>query len=350
MKKAILLALALTALVACGPKNEGTLLPRNPDSGINTAQFDRMFNDVSHVGSTNELHDLLVVKDGKVIYERYDPAHRPDMKHAMWSASKTFTATAIGFAVQDGLLSVHDPVIKFFDKELPAEPSDTLKRLTVWNLLTMSSGFKHDYIGDTESLDLKNPTETMLHESFIFEPGTQFRYNSMNTYLLSVIVTKLTGQKVVDYLEAKLFKPLGIKDFYWKESAEGYSMGGWGLFIRPEDFAKMGQWMLQRGEWNGQQLLNREWFDEAMSAQIIQSVGKGYDEETVAEMMATDDWQAGYGYQMWRCVTGAYRLDGAWGQFSVVCPDKNAVIVANCLSNNAPEVLKYIWKNVYNEL
>ena len=186
--------------------------------------------------------------------------------------------------------------------------------------------------------------ETEANVSLNFDTGDSLSINITDTGSSHYSCGKKITKKVATELREKILSlPVDVVETLLGSKHEVFS-------VKPEDFAKMGQWMLQRGEWNGQQLLNREWFDEAMSAQIIQSVGKGYDEETVAEMMATDDWQAGYGYQMWRCVTGAYRLDGAWGQFSVVCPDKNAVIVANCLSNNAPEVLKYIWKNVYNEL
>jgi len=340
-------------LTACcsQPADPSTHLERNFQSGIDTVPFARMANDIAHVTGTSELHDLIVIKDGKIVYEYYDPAHCPTQKHAMWSASKTFTATAIGFAVQEGLLSVQDKVTKFFSPdELPAAPSDTLQRLTVWHLLTMSSGFAHDVIGDVESLDYTTPAKRQLHDSFIFEPGTRFRYNSMNTYLLSAIITKLTKQTVVDYLTPRLFQPLGIADYYWKESSEGYSMGGWGLFIRPEDFSKMGLWMLQRGQWEGRQLLNAEWFDEAMSSQIQQTIGLDLTAEECAERQANDDWQAGYGYQMWHCTVDAYRLDGAWGQFSIVCPEKNAVITLNALTTNTAKLLKYVWKNVYEHL
>lgn len=357
MKRIISIAAALVAIISCGTgccqkgANDNYCHLERALGSVDTTEFGKLFNDVSLTGSTAEAHEVIVIKDDKVVYERYDMGHRPDVKHALWSASKTFTATAIGFAVQEGLLSVQDPVTKFFSQdELPAQPSDTLGRVTVWNLLTMTSGFKRDRIAETEGLRELNPTKSTLAEPFIFEPGTQFKYNSMNTYLLSAIITKLTGQKVVDYLKPRLFDPLGITDYWWKDSAEGISMGGWGLFLRPEDLGKMGLLFLHKGNWNGTQLLPESWFDEAMSAQILQTAGKGYSEEEAARLYAEDDWNAGYGYQMWRCKTGAYRLDGAWGQFSIICPDKNAVIVYNGLSTNTHAVLDNIWRDVYNNL
>ena len=275
--------MASVVMVASGsPK--GTHLQRTEAEGIDVTGFDQLFLDANLVGSTNEVHGVVVLKDGKVIYEKYDPAHRADMKHALWSGSKTFTATAIGIAADEGLLSVDDPVVKFFDaSELPAEPSDSLKTMTVWNLLTMSSGFRHDMLGETEALALKDPTSFMLHDSFSFYPGEMFSYNSMNTYLLSVIITKVTGKKLVDYLEEKLFRPMGIKDFYWKESAEGYSMGGWGLFLRTEDLAKMGQLFLNKGEWDGKRIVSEKWIDEAMSVQIMQP-------EPASGRFVQEDW------------------------------------------------------------
>ncbi|MBR0111372.1 MAG: serine hydrolase [Bacteroidales bacterium] len=342
MRKLFLVLAAAALLVSCGPKE--THLPRNTKSGVDTEAFDKLFSDIALSGSTNELHGIVVLKDGAVIYERYDEGHGPELKHALWSASKTFTATAVGLAADEGLLSVDDPVIKFFGPdELPAQPSDSLKAMKVWNLLTMSSGFMHDKLGETEALTLKDPTRFMLHDTFRFYPGETFVYNSMNTYLLSVIVSKVTGKKLVDYLAEKLFTPMGITDYYWKESAEGYNMGGWGLFLRTEDLAKMGQLFLNKGQWNGKQLVSEKWISEAMSAQIMQP-------RPPAGRPGNEDWLAGYGYQMWCNANGSYRLDGAWGQFSIIAPEKNAVIAVNSVCGNAQAFLRYIFKDVYDKL
>lgn len=351
MKRIVLFIASALLVAGCcqSPQDGSTHLNRNNESGVNTAVFDQLFDDVSLSSGTAELHGVVVIKDNSVIYEHYDEGHQPGLKHALWSASKTFTATAIGFAVQDGLLSVDDPVVKFFNEdELPSEPCDYLQKLTVKNLLTMSSGFEHDYLGDTQALVLKNPTVTQLNDSFIFEPGTKFKYNSMNTYLLSVIVTKLTGKTTADYLSEKLFTPLGIKDFYWKESAEGVSMGGWGLFISTEDLAKMGLFFLNKGTWEGKQLLSESWIKEASSAQImppLPEVIPGRPSRPIEE-----DWVAGYGYQMWRNDNGSYRLDGAWGQFCIISEEKNAVIAVNALTGNAQALLRLVMKDIYDKL
>lgn len=337
-------SIAAFTFVSCSGSDmsDSATLPRNDNSGIDTRSFDNLFDIVTRSGATAELHSMMVLKDGKVIYENYDEGHSSDVKHALWSASKTFTATAVGFAVQDGLLTVNDKVISFFDKSiLPETPSEELQNLTVWNLLTMTSGFAHDPIGETQALDLKDPSRFILNDSFSFAPGEKFRYNSLNTYLLSVIVSKVTGKKLVDYLNEKLFTPLGINDFFWKESAEGYNMGGWGLFLRTEDLAKMSQFMLQKGSWNGVQLLGAQWFDEAMSCQIMQEASPNDSRE---------DWLSGYGYQMWMCANGCVRIDGAWGQFGIISPEKNAVIVLNALTNDAQGLLRLVFSEVYEKL
>ena len=171
----------------------------------------------------------------------------------------------------------------------------------------------------------------------------------MDTYLVSVIVSKAVGEPMSEYLNRKLFNPLGIKKWIWEKSPQGYDCGGWGLFLNLESFAKMGQFMLQRGEWNGKRLLNEEWFDVAMSPQIMQYAGRGVSDEWIAAH-ANDEWNQGYGYQMWCCTHGAYRLDGAWSQFCVIIPEKNAVVACLSHSPNGARMLNSIWINVYDNL
>ncbi len=336
--KRLLPALAIAFLCACSGNTDPNALPVAQSTTVDTSSFDKVFQVTeSHV--VDELHSMVVLKDGEVIYQRYDTGHTPDELHVLWSASKTFTATAIGFAVQDGLLTVDDKVVSFFEPEIfHKEPSDSLKSMTIKHLLTMSSGFNGDYISDTRALILQNPTEKTLNTPLHFMPGERFQYNSMNTYLLSAIITKVTGRKLEDYLSEKLFTPLGIKNHIWQESAEGVNSGGWGLYLQSESLAKMGQFMLDKGMWKGKQLLNSEWFDEAMSVQIT----KGQS--------GSHDWTAGYGYQMWKCELPAYRIDGAWGQFVIVIPEKNAVVAITAHANNTQGILDAVWEHVYPAL
>lgn len=340
---------ALVAMMAMSACNS-TSLPRGSreDFARFEAAGDRVFED-TWGEACNELHSLMVVKDGKVVYENYAPSHSADELHIMWSVSKTFTATAVGFAVQDGLLSLSDKVADYFPEELPAEPHEWLQEMTLHDLLIMSSGLRHDYIGRASSGQQFDWARETLAAPFDFRPGTMFQYNSMNTYLLSVVVSRVTGKKLADYLDEKLFTPLGIEEFIWNESPQGYNAGGWGLHISTESLAKMGQFMLQRGEWRGKQLLFEEWFYEAMSPQIMQYEGRITDPaelERFKEATAKDQWQQGYGYQMWCGTDGAFRLDGAWCQYCVIFPQHNAVVALTSHAGNGATILNSIWNNV----
>ncbi len=333
IKKTFLAAACiLTALFAAGCREtQGEqMLPRAIDPELN-AEFDKVFDEV-RTYTTNELHTLMVVKDGKVVYERYEPGHEPGVRHILWSASKTFTSTGVGFAVQDGLLSVDDKVIKFFsDEELPQERSPWLEQLTVKNLLTMSAGFEPIHAGIPEFGKDYDWAYTQLHQPMYFEPGTRFHYDSFDSYLLSVIVSRVTGKRLDDYLTEKLFEPLGITEYFWESSPQNYSSGGWGLYLKPESFAKMGQFMLQKGSWNGRQLLDPAWIEEATQPHIMQYAGTNPTPEQL-EAYAKDDKKTGYGYQLWCCPGGGYRLDGAHGQYCYVFPEKNLVV--SCFSHS----------------
>ena len=170
----------------------------------------------------------------------------------------------------------------------------------------------------------------------------------MNTYILSAIVTKVTGKKMADYLNEKLFKPLGIEDYYWCESPQGINTGGWGLYITTESFAKMGQFILQKGEWNGKQLLCAEWFDKATYPHIMQYQNKVTDPVRLEELKRSrNQWEQGYAYQMWNCTDGAVRMHGANGQLGIIFPDKNAVVITTAYSTDTKKMLDSIWENIY---
>jgi len=316
--------------------------------GAFDSRIDKIFSEVSAFAGTDELHSLMVLKDGKKVYERYDTGHDADEQHAFWSASKTFTAVAVGFAVQDGLLKVDDKVISFFpDEDLPEQRSEWLKQLTVKDLLIMASGLGTDGITHTRSLTWKNPAREVFAVPMKFKPGSKWEYNSMNTYLLSEIVQKLTGMKTSEYLNVKLFRPLGINHWEWEESADGVTAGGWGLYATTETLAKFGQFLLQKGMWNGSQLLNASWIEDLSSCQILQR-----DPEKLSakerEEFARNESRQGYGYQVWRCTHNAYRVDGAHAQFSIVIPEKNAVIAVTAkLVKGKPNFMEKLWEIVY---
>ncbi|MDR1344092.1 MAG: ChbG/HpnK family deacetylase [Tannerellaceae bacterium] len=291
-----------------------------------------------------DLHSLTVIRHGKVVAEQWFGDNAADKPHTLYSVSKTFTATAVGFAVAEGKLKVTDKVISFFPDKLPAEVSDNLKELEVRHLLTMSSG--HDV---EPSLNRNAPdvdwAKAFLAAPFVHKPGTFFVYNSLGTYMLSAIVQKVTGEKLIDYLYPRLFRPLGIVGATWDESPQGINTGGWGLSLKTEDLAKMGLFILRKGQWNDKQLLPEAWFDEATSSHIA-SLPAGRRPEQVNSKTKEKDWLQGYGYQMWRSRHNSFRADGANGQYILILPEKDAVIVTTANIRDMQDELNLIWKHI----
>ena len=284
----------------------------------------------------NTMHSFMLVRHGHVIAEAWWKPEAADKPHVLWSLSKSFNSTAVGLAIEEGKLSLDDPVLKFFPDDAPANPSDNLKAVTVRDLLTMTGGH------DTEPKSgPRGPTvKTFLAHPFVHKPGTHFQYNTMGSYVLSAIVTKVTGQTELDFLKPRLFEPLGIENPQWDSSSEGYSLGGYGLKLRTEDIAKFGQLYLQNGMWNGKQLIPRKWVEMATSRQVPN------DQESHAKMGG--DWTQGYGFQFWRCTHNAYRGDGANGQFCVVIPDKDVVIAITAQTGNMQSELNVVWDKLYS--
>lgn len=276
------------------------------------------------------LHSVMIVRHGKVVAEGWWKPEGPEKRHVLHSLSKSFTSTAVGFAVAEGKLSVDDLVIKFFPDDLPAEVAPNLKQMRVRDLLTMSTGHQTEprFTGDASWI------KTFLAHPVPHKPGTHFQYNTPATYMCSAIVQKVTGQTVLDYLRPRLFEPLGIVDPEWGVSPDGVTYGGFGLHIRTEDIAKFGEFLLRQGEWNGKRLLPAEWIEQATSKQV----SNGSD--------PTRDWDQGYGYQFWRCRHGAYRGDGAFGQFCVVLPKQDVVIAITADTKDMQAELNVVWEEL----
>lgn len=296
-----------------------------------------------------DLHSIMVVQRGKVQAEHYlNGWHRQD-RHTMYSVTKTFTAMAVGFAIQERLLNVSDKVISFFPDKLPTQVSERLAKLEIRHLLTMTSGFHtspSNRIKQTDSIDWVRAFLTIPLEH---DPGTAYTYSSMNSYMLSAIVQKVTGQKLIDYLYPRLFRPLGITGFTWRESAQNICQGGWGLTIKTEDMAKLGLLILQKGRWKGKQLISEEWIDE-MSSYKVDSRPVAQKPEDIKTPVKRNDWLQGYCYQMWRCTHNAVRADGANGQYILILPDKQAVITTTADVRDMQQELDLIWKYIYPAL
>ena len=314
-------------------------LPRSTPQaeGFDPKAVDRYLEAVAKSGQ--DLHSLMILRHGKVVAERWLGEHAPAKRHILNSVSKTFTATAVGFAVAEKRLRVSDKVISFFPDDLPDSISPYLAALQVRDLLSMTVGHGVDHTGE-----IRNQTGSWerLFLSFPIEhrPGTKFVYNSLASYMLSAIVQKVSGEPLTDYLYPRLFRPLGITGVEWQSSPSGVNTGGWGLFVTTEDMAKMGQFLLQKGNWEGRQLLPATWFEEATAAHSVQPP-QWLSADTKPE---DSDWVQGYGYQLWRCRHGAYRADGANGQFIIVLPEQDAVIVTTANIGNMQAEINLIWE------
>ena len=275
----------------------------------------------------DSLHSVMIVRHGKVIAEGWWAPYEPQAYHELYSLSKSVTSTAVGFAIAEGKLSLDDPVLKFFPDQAPANPSENLKSMRVSDLLRMSTGHQTE----PQRTPTQAWTKTFLAHPVPFKPGTHFLYNTSGTYMLSAIVQKVTGQTVLDYLKPRLFVPLGVERPTWEASPQFISAGGYGLSIRTEDIAKFGQLYLQKGKWEGQQIVPAAWIEAATARQTSNGSNP------------TSDWDQGYGYQFWRARHGAYRGDGAFGQYCVVLPEQDAVIAITSGIGNMQSVLSVVW-------
>jgi len=274
------------------------------------------------------LHGLIIVRHGRTIAQGWWKPCSPDYTHMLFSLSKSFTSTAVGFAVQEGLLSLDDKLVKFFPEKLPLRPCEGMERLTLRDMITMSTGHEAE-----PALDGEDWVDNFLRSYIPLEPGSRFLYNTAATYVLSAVLQKVTGMPTGEYLRPRLFEPLGIEDWWWESCPKGIHTGGFGLNIHTRDIARFGQFLLQKGMWEGRQLLDPAWIAEATAYQV-----KNFGEK---------DWGAGYGYQFWQCVPeGVFRGDGAFGQLCVVLPEQDMVLAVNAGLGDMQQELDVFWDNL----
>ncbi|MEP7323208.1 MAG: ChbG/HpnK family deacetylase [Saprospiraceae bacterium] len=339
MKNLLLFLLLVTQVYAQKPISLPRALPEA--EGVSSDQIIHFIDAIQ--SSKHELHSFMVLRHGKVVAEGWNAPYGKELKHTMYSASKSFTASAIGFAVSEKKLTVEDKVISFFPDKLPDSISPNLAFLRVRDLLSMSVGHEKEPIGPIISQQ-EDWVKAFLAYPILYKPGTKFLYNSLATYMLSAIVQKVTGEKIIDYLQPRLFKPLGIEGIDWETDPKGINVGGWGLRLKTEDMAKFGQLFLQKGMWKGKQILPTTWIAEASSMKIMQ------DPTASQGKKDSSDWLQGYCYQMWRSRHNSYRADGANGQFILIFPDLDAVIA---ITSEAPDMqgeLNLIWDQLYTAI
>ena len=206
--------------------------------------------------------------------------------------------------------------------------------MRVRDLLTMSTGHHEDDVKDFPYQSDDSVVKAFLARPVSHKPGTFFFYNTPASYMLSAIVQKVTGQPVVEYLRPRLFDPLGIENPTWDASKQGVSLGGFGLNVRTEDIARFGQLYLQKGMWQGKQLLPAAWVETATSRMMSNGSSP------------SSDWEQGYGYQFWRSRHGFYRGDGAHGQFCLVLPQYDAVIAITSGTRDMGSVMNLVWERL----
>src|SRR3974390_2598356 len=343
----IMKTLIVTALFVClgviGVSGESSALPRSTpeEQGISSSAILAFVEAADRqAATTNAIHSFMLVRHGHVVAEGWWSPYAPDIPHKMFSLSKSFTSTAVGLAIADGKLSLDDQVISFFPEDAPTNPGTFLKAMRVRDLLIMSSGQNSNTVarlGDElrhSAQSGEKMTRTFLAAPVECKPGTLFVYSTPGSYMLSAIVQKTTGETVFDYLRPRLFEPLGIEDPTWDASPQGITLGGVGLSIRTEDIARFGLLYLQKGKWNGNQLVPAAWVETATARQ------------TSNGSEPTSDWDQGYGYQFWRCRHGLYRGDGAFGQFCIVMPEQDAVVAITSGTRDMQTIMNLIWDNL----
>lgn len=288
-------------------------LPRKTpeETGIDSSYIEDFFHELCRT-TPNGLHGVMILKQGAVITEASFAPYSNDIPHICHSLSKSVVALAIGLAIEEGYLSLDDKIIDIFSDEynLLSLNFRRMKNLTIEHLLTMSSGIQFNELG---AITMDDWVKGFLDSAFLFEPGSRFQYNSMNTFMLSAVIEKCCGCPASIYLQDKLFKPLNIQLPYWEKSPTEIEKGGWGLSLYIEDMAKIGQLLLQRGRWQDQQLIPAEWIDLATSHHI----------DTPDKMN-----RYGYGYHFWKCPgTDAFCCNGMLGQNIAVFPSTGMVVV-----------------------
>lgn len=314
------------------------VLPRSTPEmqGISSAGINRFLEAIKE--SKQEFHSLMILRHGNVVAEGWWGPYYSEHRQQLYSLSKSFTGTAIGLAVTEGLLTVDDPIIKFFPDLLPNEISENLVALKIKHLLSMSVGHAKDSILILEASPVGVPWEkTFLSLPVVFKPGSRFLYNSGASFMLSAIIKRVTGQTAHEYLKPRLYKPLGIVNTTWGENFEGINMGASHLRMPTEDIAKFGQLYLQKGMWNEKQIISKEWVAAASAKQIEN--GK-YD----------SSWGYGYGYQFWLNPPGGFRADGAFGQYSMVLPQLDAVVAITSESVDTKKTMQIVWDVLLPEM
>ena len=329
MRLAVFAAAAMAATAASAVLEKAT-----PESqGIPSAAISRYIDACET--QLDGMHSFVLVRHGKIVAEGYWAPFSADRAHLLYSHSKSFTSTAAGFLVDDGKLDLDERVVDIFPEYESTNATKYLAEMRVRDLLTMNAG------QDVEA-QYKDPAgdwvKAFLNNRIERQPGTSFKYDSCATHIVAAIVEKKSGKRLMDFLQERLFSKIGIEGARSNTSSTGVACGGWGMSMKTRDLVKFGLLYLNEGEWEGERILSRDWVRLATSKQ------------TNTDRKGSGDWNQGYGFQFWRCRHNCYRADGAFGQYTVVMPDKDAVISITAGLSDMGKELQLVWDHLLSAM
>lgn len=264
-------------------------------------------------------HNLILIRGDKIFYENYWAPFTPDFLHRMYSVTKSFVSLAIGFLEQDGLIDLDDKIVKYFPKETENEHGENLHRQTIRHMLKMSTSIVKDaywfHYRDTDRVEYY--FEGSERKSRV--PGLFFEYDSNGSFILGALVERVTGKLLTEYLWEKLFSKIGVsKEAYCLKCPGGHSWGDSALLCTPRDLALTARFVMNKGKWDGEQILNEKYLTEATSVQIYNN-----------EMEVNESNTQGYGYQFWMCPQGGFYFNGMGCQYGVCVPEKDMIMIYN---------------------
>ncbi|MBQ3498287.1 MAG: serine hydrolase [Clostridia bacterium] len=295
--------------------------------GVSSAAIAGFIRDCEENGIEN--HSFMVIRHGKVAYEAWRKPYSADIPHTMYSVSKSIIAIAAGFAVSEGLITTDTRLVDVFPEYRPEKPDEALEAITLHSLMTMTAGKNVSLLADKTS---KHWVRDFVETKQSYFPGKSWSYISENTYCVAAMLSRLSGMTVTEYLKPRLYEPLGITSHQWERDTSGIEVGGWGLFLKTEDLAKIALCCLNGGKFNGKQIIPREWIALAASNHT-----EGIENSP----------EAGYGYFIWRCDCdeSTYRFDGMFSQFAIMFEKYDAVVVMTDNEINEAKTLACFWQH-----
>lgn len=277
------------------------------------------------------MDSVLMLRDGKLCFERYWPPYDKNVNHRMYSVGKSFTAIAIGLLIGDGVLTIEDAICDYFPDKLPENVHPYIRQMKIRHLLTMSTAHKKttykDYNGDW--------VESFFHVEPDYPPGTIFSYDTSATHVLCALVERLSGMDMLQFLRGRVLDGIGFTSREWLRDEAGIIRGGDGLFCTSRDLASVAQLCMDGGIYHGKQLIPADYLKEMIKVQISTAHKEAYDE------------QFGYGYQVWGNRGGGFTFFGLGGQLAVCFPDKRFMLVTTSHMAERARDIRFIYESFY---